>query len=44
VQVRADAPQSAIYDLIRVTDSGTEIQGTLRGGCAFGWSKHESGC
>lgn len=34
VQVRADAPQSTIDDLIRTTDSLTEIQNTLRKGCA----------
>jgi organic hydroperoxide reductase OsmC/OhrA len=34
VQVRSDAPQSAIDDLIRATDSLTEIQNTLRAGCA----------
>jgi len=34
VQVRSDAPQSAIDDLIRATDSLTEIQNTLRTGCA----------
>ena len=33
VQVRADAPQETIDDLIRATDSVTEIQNTLRGGC-----------
>jgi len=34
VQVRADAPQAMIDDLIRTTDSLTEIQNTLRTGCA----------
>ncbi len=34
VHVRADAPQAAIDDLIRSTDSLTEIQNTLRAGCA----------
>ena len=34
VQVRADAPKATIDDLIRTTDSLTEIQSTLRGGCA----------
>lgn len=34
VQVRADAPQETIDDLIRATDSVTEIQNTLRAGCA----------
>jgi uncharacterized OsmC-like protein len=34
VQVSADAPQAAIDDLIRATDSVTEIQNTLRAGCA----------
>jgi organic hydroperoxide reductase OsmC/OhrA len=33
VQVRANAPQETIDDLIRATDSLTEIQNTLRGGC-----------
>jgi|SRR5579884_1919372 uncharacterized OsmC-like protein len=33
VQVCADAPQETIDDLIRATDSLTEIQNTLRGGC-----------
>jgi uncharacterized OsmC-like protein len=34
VQVRADAPQSAIDDLIRATDAVTEIQNTIRAGCS----------
>jgi organic hydroperoxide reductase OsmC/OhrA len=34
VQVCADASQAAIDDLIRATDSVTEIQNTLRAGCA----------
>jgi uncharacterized OsmC-like protein len=34
VQVRADAPQAEIDDLIRTTDALTEIQNTLRAGCA----------
>ena len=34
VQVHANAPQSTIDDLIRATDSVTEIQNTLRAGCA----------
>jgi len=34
VQVRADAPQAIVDDLIRTTDAVTEIQDTLRGGCA----------
>ena len=34
VQVQADAPQAEIDDLIRATDSVTEIQNTLRTGCA----------
>jgi uncharacterized OsmC-like protein len=34
VQVRADAPRATIDDLIRTTDSLTEIQNTLRAGCA----------
>ena len=34
VQVRADAPQTQIDDLIRTTDAVTEIQNTVRGGCA----------
>jgi uncharacterized OsmC-like protein len=34
VQVRADASQAAIDDLIRATDSLTEIQNTIRTGCA----------
>jgi organic hydroperoxide reductase OsmC/OhrA len=34
VQVHADAPQATIDDLIRSTDSVTEIQNTLRAGCA----------
>ena len=33
VQVRADAPQAVVDDLIRTTDAVTEIQNTLRGGC-----------
>lgn len=32
--VQADAPQTVIDDLIRATDSLTEIQNTLRSGCA----------
>lgn len=34
VQVRADAPQPAIDDLIRATDAVTEVQNTIRAGCA----------
>jgi hypothetical protein len=34
VQVRADARQTEIDDLIRTTDAVTEIQNTVRGGCA----------
>ena len=34
VLVQADAPQAEIDDLIRATDSVTEIQNTLRAGCA----------
>jgi organic hydroperoxide reductase OsmC/OhrA len=34
VQVRADAPKAVVDDLIRATDTVTEIQNTLRGGCA----------
>jgi organic hydroperoxide reductase OsmC/OhrA len=34
VQVLADAPQAAIDPLIRATDSLTEIQNTIRAGCA----------
>lgn len=34
VQVRADAPQATIDELIRTTDSLAEIQNTLRAGCA----------
>jgi uncharacterized OsmC-like protein len=34
VQVHADTPQSAIDDLIRATDAVTEIQNTIRAGCA----------
>jgi uncharacterized OsmC-like protein len=34
VQVRANAPQAVIDDLIRTTDAVTEIQNTLRSGCA----------
>jgi uncharacterized OsmC-like protein len=34
VQVEADAPQATIDELIRATDSLTEIQNTLRSGCA----------
>ncbi len=34
VQVHADAPQATIDDLIRTTDAVTEIQNTVRGGCA----------
>ena len=33
VQVHADAPTATIDDLIRATDSVTEIQNTLRAGC-----------
>ena len=33
VKVDADAPQSAIDDLIRATDSVAEIQNTVRNGC-----------
>jgi uncharacterized OsmC-like protein len=33
VQVHADAPKATIDDLIRATDSVTEIQNTVRGGC-----------
>jgi len=34
VQLHADAPQATIDDLIRATDSLTEIQNTLRAECA----------
>ena len=34
VQVRANAPQAEIDDLIRSTDSIAEIQNTLRAACA----------
>jgi uncharacterized OsmC-like protein len=34
VQVRAHARQTEIDDLIRITDAVTEIQNTVRGGCA----------
>ena len=34
VLVHADVPQTEIDDLIRATDSVTEIQNTLRAGCA----------
>jgi len=34
VQVHADAPKATIDDLIRATDAVTEIQNTLRAGCA----------
>jgi hypothetical protein len=34
VQVDADAPKPTIDELIRTTDSVTEIQNTLRAGCA----------
>jgi len=34
VRVDADAPQKTIDDLIRTTDTLTEIQNTLRAGCA----------
>ena len=34
VHVNDDAPQATIDDLIRTTDSLTEIQNTLRAGCA----------
>jgi organic hydroperoxide reductase OsmC/OhrA len=34
VQVRADARQTEIDDLIRTTDAVTEIQNTVRRGCA----------
>ena len=33
VEVSGNAPQDAIDDLIRATDSVTEIQNTLRAGC-----------
>jgi organic hydroperoxide reductase OsmC/OhrA len=33
VQVRADASQAVVDDLIRATDAVTEIQNTLRAGC-----------
>lgn len=33
-RVDADAPQATIDDLIRTTDTVTEIQNTLRAGCA----------
>lgn len=33
VKVNGNAPQDAIDDLIRATDSVTEIQNTLRAGC-----------
>jgi organic hydroperoxide reductase OsmC/OhrA len=36
VQVHADAPKATIDDLIRATDSLTEIQNTIRAGCAVG--------
>jgi hypothetical protein len=34
VQVRADAPDAIVNDLIRATDAITDIKKTLRGGCA----------
>jgi len=34
VRVDADAPHDTIDDLIRITDTATEIQNTLRAGCA----------
>ena len=34
VQVHANAPQAVVDDLICTTDAVTEIQNTLRGGCA----------
>jgi organic hydroperoxide reductase OsmC/OhrA len=34
VQVRADVPQATIDELIRATDALTEIQNTVRAGCA----------
>jgi organic hydroperoxide reductase OsmC/OhrA len=34
VRVDADAPQETLDDLIRTTDTVTEIQNTLRAGCA----------
>jgi len=34
VQVQADAPKTTMDDLIRATDAVTEIQNTLRAGCA----------
>jgi uncharacterized OsmC-like protein len=34
VQVQADVPKATIDDLIRTTDSLTEIQNTVRAGCA----------
>jgi uncharacterized OsmC-like protein len=34
VQVHADAPKATIDDLIRTTDAVTEIQNTVRAGCA----------
>ena len=44
VQVHADAPKGTIDDLIRATDSVTEIQNTLRAGCAVGCSLCFRGC
>jgi uncharacterized OsmC-like protein len=35
VQVQADLPKATIDDLIRSTDSLTEIQNTLRAGCTI---------
>jgi hypothetical protein len=34
VQAQADVPKAAIHDLIRTTDSLTEIQNTVHAGCA----------
>jgi organic hydroperoxide reductase OsmC/OhrA len=34
VQVRADAPTAVVDDLVRATDAVTEIQNTVRAGCA----------
>ena len=34
VHVRAEAPQAEIDDLIQTTDAVTEIQNTVRAGCA----------
>lgn len=43
VRVDADAPHSVIEDLVRHTDSVTEIQNTVRRGCAVRLVRAEGG-